>query len=350
MRRLPVYFLIDTSESMIGDPISNVEEGMANIIKALKSDPYALETVWISVLIFAGQAKTLVPLQEIVSFYPPKFPIGGGTSLSKGIGHLMYELRTNIVKTTYDQKGDWKPIIFLFTDGVPTDDSSAAIKEWEANFKKMSNLVVVSLGTYTDVKLLGQLSDDVLIFNNTTVSHYKELFRWISDSIKTSSVSVDNNTSGFELAVLDENYLKKIDLTKTSSTSSYTDKNFVVLTAKCQNTKRPYLMKYQRVLKDSGLNELGLQTQSFRLNGAYQIDESYFDLSDSAYLSSTVSSEELLGAPTCPCCGNQYGLAVCVCGKIHCIGEDKMNTCPWCGSSGTYGTGSGGFNIDRAQG
>jgi uncharacterized protein YegL len=350
MRRLPVYFLIDTSESMVGDPISNVEEGMANIIKALKSDPYALETVWISVLIFAGQAKTLVPLQEIVSFYPPKFPIGGGTSLSKGLGHLMYELSNNIVKTTYEQKGDWKPIIFLFTDGVPTDDSSAAIREWKANWKKMSNLVIVSLGADTDMTLLGELSDEVLIFNNTTISHYKELFKWISDSIKTSSVSVDNNASGFELASLDESYLKKIDLTKASSSSSYADKNYVVLTAKCQTTKRPYLIKYQRVLKDSGLNELGLQTQSYRLNGAYQINDSYFTLSDTAYLSATVSSEELLGAPTCPCCGNQYGLAVCVCGKIHCVGEEETNVCPWCGSEGSYGTGSGGFNIDRARG
>lgn len=350
MRRLPVYFLIDTSESMVGDPISNVEEGMSNIIKALKSDPYALETVWISVLIFAGQAKTIVPLQEIVSFYPPKFPIGGGTSLSKGLGHLMYELRTNIIKTTFEQKGDWKPIIFLFTDGVPTDDSSSAIKEWKENWKKATNLVIVSLGDDTDVGLLRELSDEVLIFNNTTISHYKELFRWISDSIKTSSLSVDNNTSGFELANIDEKYLKKIDLTKQSSHNSYTDKNYVVLTAKCQNTKRAYLMKYRRILNDSGFDGLGLQTQSFKLNGAYQVDESYFELSDQNYLFLSINSSELIGAPSCPCCGNQYGLAVCVCGKIHCISDEEINVCPWCGQQGSYGIGNGGFDIERAQG
>jgi uncharacterized protein YegL len=75
MRRLPIYFLIDISESMIGEPIQHVEEGMANIIKALKSDPYAIETVWISVLVFAGQAKTIVPLQEIANFYRRSFPL-----------------------------------------------------------------------------------------------------------------------------------------------------------------------------------------------------------------------------------------------------------------------------------
>ena len=81
MRRLPIYFLIDISESMVGEQIQHVEDGMATIIKAIKQDPHAIETVWISIIAFAGQAKTLVPLQEVVSFYPPKFPVGGGTSL-----------------------------------------------------------------------------------------------------------------------------------------------------------------------------------------------------------------------------------------------------------------------------
>ncbi|MGL4597099.1 MAG: vWA domain-containing protein, partial [Bacteroidia bacterium] len=109
MRRLPIFFLIDVSESMVGEQIQLVEEGLATIIKELKSDPYALETVYVSILVFAGQSRTLVPLQEIISFYPPRFPIGGGTSLGNGLGHLMYEMRRNLIKTTSEQKGDWKP-------------------------------------------------------------------------------------------------------------------------------------------------------------------------------------------------------------------------------------------------
>ena len=200
MRRLPIYFLIDISESMVGEPIQQVEEGLATIIQALKTDPHALETVYVSIIVFAGQPKTLVPLQEIVSFYPPKFPIGSGTSLSKGLGHLMYELRTNIVKTTYEVKGDWKPIVFLFTDGVPTDDSKAAINEWKQNWQRTANLIAVSFGNNTDAHLLGELTDIVLEFKNTNVQSYKEFFKWVTDSIKTSSVSVESSTTGFELA------------------------------------------------------------------------------------------------------------------------------------------------------
>ena len=42
MRRLPIYFLIDVSESMVGEPITQVENGMRNIIQELRTDPYAL--------------------------------------------------------------------------------------------------------------------------------------------------------------------------------------------------------------------------------------------------------------------------------------------------------------------
>ncbi len=351
MRRLPIYFLIDISESMVGEPIQQVEEGLATIIQALKTDPHALETVFVSIIVFAGQPKTLVPLQEIVSFYPPKFPIGSGTSLSKGLGHLMHELRTNIVKTTYEVKGDWKPIVFLFTDGVPTDDSQTAINEWKQNWQRTANLVAISFGNETDAKLLGELTENVLQFKNTDVQSYKEFFKWVTDSIKTSSISVENNSTGFELAKLDGETLSKIDLTKSDYTNrQYVDDNFVVLNGKCQNTKRPYLMKYRKTIAPSTYAGVELSSKSYRLVGAYQVDNSYFELADETSFSNKVNTDELIGAPTCPCCGNQIAFAVCICSKIHCIGEEQISTCPWCKNQGSYVNGEGGFDVNRSQG
>jgi uncharacterized protein YegL len=348
MRRLPIYFLIDVSESMVGDQIQLVEDGMATIIKAIKQDPHAIETVWVSIIVFAGQAKTLVPLQEIVSFYPPKFPIGGGTSLSKGLGHLMFELRKNTVKTTFEQKGDWKPIVFLFTDGVPTDDTKSVISEWKENWAKTANLVAISFGEETDAQILGELSENVLHFKNSTEEDYKKFFKWVTDSIKTSSISVENNSSGFELAKIDNDTISKIDLEKAPRPNLYVDNNFVVLAGKCQNTKRPYLMKYRKFIQPSGISDL--QTKAYRLVGGFQVDNTYFELCDETGIDAKVSSDELIGAPACPCCGNQFGFAMCVCGKIHCIGDESMSTCPWCGNQGSYTAGEGGFDVGRTLG
>ena len=350
MRRLPIYFLIDISESMVGEPIQQVEEGLATIIQTLKTDPNAIETVWVSIIGFAGKPKTLVPLQEIINFYPPKFPIGSGTSLSKGLGHLMHELRKNIVKTTTEQKGDWKPIVFLFTDGVPTDDTKTAISEWKQNWQKTANMVAISFGEETDSYLLSELTENVLHFKNTDTAAYKQFFKWVTDSIKTSSVSVENNSSGFELAKLDEETISKIDVTKSKPNSLIVDNNFVVLSAKCQNTKRPYLIKYKKKIGSNNFGGLELGTLSYRLVGAFQVDNSYYELSDSNNVDIKINTEELIGAPTCPCCGNQFAFAVCTCGKLHCIGDEEMSTCPWCHSQATYGIGEGGFDVNRTQG
>ena len=124
MRRLPVYFLVDVSESMVGAPIQQVQDGMRMIVQELRTDPYALETAYISVIAFAGKAKCVSPLTELYKFYPPTFPIGGGTSLGNALEFLMDDMDKTLVRTTTEQKGDWKPIVFLFTDGNPTDNPS----------------------------------------------------------------------------------------------------------------------------------------------------------------------------------------------------------------------------------
>ena len=64
-----------------------------------------------------------------------------------------------------------------------------------------------------------------------------------------------------------------------------------------------------------------------------------------------INTLDLLGVPTCPCCGNQFGFVVCECGNIFCVGEEMQNTCPWCGTEGTLTQGSAeGMNINRTIG
>lgn len=301
MRRLPIYFLIDVSESMVGDPIYQVESGIATIIQELKKDPMALETVHVSIIVFAGEAQTLVPLNDLISFHPPRFPIGSGTSLSKGLGHLMSDLRKNTVKTTAEKKGDWKPIIFLFTDGVPTDNSVPAINEWKSKWGKTANLVAVSIGTGADLGLLKCLTENVLQLENTGADGYKEFFKWVTDSIKTCSESVDSNGSKFELADKNSGNLIEINFTKLGKDNLVVDDNYEVISGLCQNTKKTYLIKYQKEVQESGLEGLNLSTRIYKLKGTYQVDDvAYKNLSSDSITEQKINTEELLGEPTCP--------------------------------------------------
>lgn len=347
MRRLPIYFLVDVSESMIGDPIQQVQEGMKSIIQELRTDPYALETAFVSIIAFAGKAQTISPLTELYKFYPPTFPIGGGTSLGTALHHLMDEMDSSLVRTTLNQKGDWKPIVFLFTDGTPTDDPTAAFARWNEVYRRKANLVVISIGDNVDTQLFDSISDNVLRLNQTDEMSFKAFFKWVTASIKTTSMSVsDQGIDDVKLAPIRGINLEKVD----TSRPRPVDENFVVLLSKCSNTKRTYLVKYARrngSLPIEGLEEFA--HTEYRLVGAYPVDEAtYSGLSD-GQSNRKINTELLRGIPTCPCCGNQLGVVVCECGNIMC--SDGETACPWCGLQGELGgIESGGIDITRGMG
>jgi uncharacterized protein YegL len=271
MRRLPIYFLIDVSESMVGEPIEQVQEGLAAIIKDLRTDPYALETVYISIIAFAGRTQKVTPLVELFNFYPPKLPIGGGTSLGNAIDFLISEINISLQKTTLEQKGDWKPIIFLFTDGNPTDMYASSFDRWNKEFKSKTNLVVISLGDNADTFIFGKITENILLLKDTDSESFRKFFKWVTASIKTSSISVnDSNDDGLHLAPITNGYLSKIDLKKEFNKKVY--ENFVVILAKCQKTRRLYLIKYQKRLSPSEFKELAVNTMDYKLVGAFPID------------------------------------------------------------------------------
>lgn len=350
MRRLPIYFLIDVSESMVGDQINSIEEGISNVVQELKKDPYALETVFISIIVFAGKAKTIVPLTDIITFYPPKFSIGSGTNLGDGLGQLMFEMRKNFVPTTAERKGDWKPIVFIFSDGAPTDNPQLAINEWKNNWSGKCSMIAISLGGDESIAKLKELTQEVYAISDTNANTYKNFFKWVTSSIKTSSVSIADDGS-HQMASTSGLDLEKVDLTKSEAMNTQLDPNFAVFTAKCQNTKREYLIKYKKQIQENEFSStLGLSTLVYRLTGAYPINQEYYELSSDQQIDQKLNSENLQGFPACPCCGNQFGVAVCSCKKLLCSGDEKITTCPWCGTSGQYGYGDGTIDLNRNLG
>ena len=81
MRRLPVYVLIDTSGSMYGEPIEAVKNGLSIMLSTLNSDPYALETAYLSIITFNDTPNQILPLTEISSVKIPDVYASGCTAL-----------------------------------------------------------------------------------------------------------------------------------------------------------------------------------------------------------------------------------------------------------------------------
>lgn len=191
MRKLPVYLLLDTSGSMHGEPIEAVRNGMQTLVAALRQDPHALESAYLSVITFAETAAQLVPLTELAQFQIPTLSASGTTAMGAALLLLAERVQQEVAKTTVDQKGDWKPIVFMMTDGAATDDLGAGIAAIKA--ARIGALIACAAGPAANTAELQRITDSVVRLDTTDSHTIRAFFKWVSASIATTSQKVDLN-------------------------------------------------------------------------------------------------------------------------------------------------------------
>ncbi|MBF0257649.1 MAG: VWA domain-containing protein [Desulfamplus sp.] len=335
MRRLPVFLLLDVSDSMIGEPLHHLEKGIDTLISKLRQDPHAIETVYISVIAFAGQVKTIVPLMDLPSFYPPRLQVGAGTSLGLALEHLMREIDKKVIKTTRERKGDWKPLIYLMTDGKPTDKCDDAISKWNKDFANRVNLVAIGLGEHASTDILRKFTDNVLSYNGEDGADFARFIEWMTMSVKSQSVKLIENQSKYEFNVSLEKVSSIVQLAKSGQTLQ-PDDDHVILVGRCQTKHNPYLIKYDKVpytqiLLPNASGD-GKEKRYFNVSGSFPVEESYFEWSGSMTgIDPKISITSLYGTSSCPQCGNRIANGFCSCGKMFCISGAGPAQCPWCG-------------------
>lgn len=192
MRRLPVYLLLDTSGSMMGEPIEQVKNGVQSLVSALRQDPQALETAYLSVITFDSQAKQVVPLTDLASFQLPELKASGSTALGDALA-LVAECRgREVVKTTADVRGDWKPMLFLMTDGSPDGGWEKGLVRFKE--EKWGVVVGCAVGSGGDTKVLQAVSgpESVVVLETADPGSIGAFFKWVSASISVGSQKVES--------------------------------------------------------------------------------------------------------------------------------------------------------------
>lgn len=191
MRRLPVYILLDTSGSMRGEPIHSVNVGLQSMLSALRQDPYALESVHLSIITFDLEAKVYLPLTPLdqVQLTNIDVPSAGATFMGAALELLAEQVTQHLQKSTDEVKGDWRPLLFVMTDGSPSDVyayQQAIPVIQQLNF---ASIVACAAGPKAKQEHLLQLTDKVVVLDTMDAASFAGFFKWVSASVVVGSSS-----------------------------------------------------------------------------------------------------------------------------------------------------------------
>jgi uncharacterized protein YegL len=190
-RRLPVYILLDTSGSMRGEPIHALNVSLQTMLQALRRDPYALESVHISIITFDIEARELFALTPLEQVQIPEIqvPASGPTFLGAALVLLLERVDRDVLRSTAEQRGDWRPLVFVMTDGSPSDIQTYRQVIPEVKKRGFGNVIACAAGPKAKREYLQELTDTVVTLDTLDGVAFAQFFKWVSQSIAAGSTS-----------------------------------------------------------------------------------------------------------------------------------------------------------------
>ena len=186
--RCPVILLLDTSSSMVGQPIQALHRGMRVFREDLQRDTQAVLSVEVAIVSF-GPVQLVQDFVSIDELVPPILEAEGFTPTGEAIEYAIHLLEQR--KQQYKESGIqyYRPWIFLITDGAPTDKWQAAarrVREGEDNHEFCFFAVGVE---GADMETLHQIAPPQRPPVRLNGLNFQEMFVWLSTSMKRVSSS-----------------------------------------------------------------------------------------------------------------------------------------------------------------
>ncbi len=195
MRRLPVYILIETAGGMRGERIEAVKNGLDVMVSKLRQDPFALESVFISLIRFDRTAEVIVPLTELELLQIPEIDITQSSPPHTGeaLEFLCELVEKDIFKSNEGQKGDWRPLLFILTRGVPADKEKFKAVVNRLKGKNFATIVACTAGSRNSEEDMKSLTNHVVHLDVADSSTLSSFFKWVSSSIAVGNLSTSSD-------------------------------------------------------------------------------------------------------------------------------------------------------------
>lgn len=173
---------------MKGAPIEAVNKGLALLVDALKVDPEMIECAYLSILSFDRDVKEVLPLTELYLLEEVPVlvtPESGATHMGKALEVLIEKVKKEVRKNTAGSNGDYKPLLFVITDGKPSD-----IGLYDQMTKKIAEckfaiIVACAAGPQAKIEPLTKLTtlDKICVLSDMDEKSFADFFICVSQSI-----------------------------------------------------------------------------------------------------------------------------------------------------------------------
>jgi uncharacterized protein YegL len=186
--RCACVLVLDTSGSMHGEKINQLNQGLIAFRDALVTDSVAQSRVEIAIVTF-GPAQLTQDFVTAGNFNPPTLVASGDTPLGAALQQSldMLQIRKQLYKTNGTPY--YRPWVFLITDGAPTDGTAwqaAATRIKDEEAKKGVAFFAVGVDG-ADMDVLKQLSArEPMTLHGM---EFREMFVWLSSSLQKVSQS-----------------------------------------------------------------------------------------------------------------------------------------------------------------
>lgn len=180
--------LIDTSGSMKGAPIDAVNKGLVVLVDALKQDPDMIEKAYLSILAFDRDVKEVLPLtgvddlDEIPALVTPDY---SPTHMGKALEVLIDKVNHDVIRNNEGSAGDYKPLLFVITDGKPSDLEQYKLMTRKIKECKFAIIVACAAGPKAKIEPLKLLTDEkkICVLSNMDEKSFANFFICVSQSI-----------------------------------------------------------------------------------------------------------------------------------------------------------------------